>query len=380
MDPIQVPAAQFRSLPRTGDAVSREVDPSHTSFETLLDGEMHGAVPAPLPLADSRPDDALRPIALDSPGATRAKAPSAQRTEMQLRAAFLREMLSPLVESLTSGLSGGGSVAGQDVYEFFVSEALSGPLAEGWPLPPVVSQTSQDAARSLSAAPGRPGPGSSHHVGGPSAGPVGGRTNSQTASTLARLAANRIAGRTSLPGSEVSSAGRLGAPVSGAATAAEVSATGAAPAGVSGAASSGMARGPDREGRAASEPFDELVSRTAREFALPESLLHAVVQIESNGDPRAVSSKGALGLMQLMPGTAREVGVEDPFDPEQNLRGGAAYLSRQIERFGDLPRALAAYNAGPGAVEKHGGVPPYRETRNYVERVIGLARSLEDNR
>jgi soluble lytic murein transglycosylase-like protein len=165
---------------------------------------------------------------------------------------------------------------------------------------------------------------------------------------------------------------------------ASTEARGAASTGASGAATSAssppVARGPARGGRLTATRLDDLVSRTAREFSLPESLLHAVVQIESNGNPRAVSPKGALGLMQLMPGTAREVGVDDPLDPEQNLRGGAAYLSRQIERFGDLPRALAAYNAGPGAVDKHGGVPPYRETRNYIERVIGLARSLEDGR
>ncbi|MCA9757496.1 MAG: lytic transglycosylase domain-containing protein [Candidatus Eisenbacteria bacterium] len=124
---------------------------------------------------------------------------------------------------------------------------------------------------------------------------------------------------------------------------------------------------------------DEIVSRTAREFALPESLLKAVVQVESGGNVRAVSPKGAQGLMQLMPGTARELGVSDPFDPEQNVRGGAAYLAKQIERFGDLPRALAAYNAGPGAVQRHGGVPPYRETQRYVSRVLGLAKELETN-
>jgi hypothetical protein len=98
---------------------------------------------------------------------------------------------------------------------------------------------------------------------------------------------------------------------------------------------------------------------------------------ESGFDPRAVSPKGALGLMQLMPGTARELGVSDPFDPAQSVRGGARYLRRLLDRFGGrLDLALAAYNAGPGAVEEHGGVPPYRETREYVRKVIRIFKKL----
>lgn len=282
---------------------------------------------------------------------------------MELRAAFLREMLSPLIESLTSGLSGSGSTAGQDVYEFFVSEALSGPLAEGWPLPSVVGAGSSGAN-----ALGLP----------PSvlASQSGGRLGAET---VARERVRQIAEAFASAGASASG-GQSGAtppPSSGRATA--ESAQTAAVTRASNAASGDGATTVHTRRPAATE-LDELVSKTAREFALPESLLRAVVQVESNGNPRAVSPKGALGLMQLMPGTAREVGVQDPMDPEQNLRGGAAYLSRQIDRFGDLPRALAAYNAGPGAVEKHGGVPPYRETRNYIERVLGLVRSFEDAR
>jgi soluble lytic murein transglycosylase-like protein len=97
----------------------------------------------------------------------------------------------------------------------------------------------------------------------------------------------------------------------------------------------------------------------------------ALVQVESAFQPRAVSPKGARGLTQLMPGTARELGVQDAFDPQQNLDGGARYLRQLLTRYGgDVKRALAAYNAGPGAVDRHRGVPPYRETRQYVRRVL----------
>lgn len=105
---------------------------------------------------------------------------------------------------------------------------------------------------------------------------------------------------------------------------------------------------------------------------LDPRLVRAVVQVESGYNPRALSRKGAMGLMQLMPDTAREMGVEDPWDPEQNVRGGTAYLRRMIDRFGDLDVALAAYNAGPEAVTRYSGVPPYEETRSYVRRVFCL--------
>jgi len=97
----------------------------------------------------------------------------------------------------------------------------------------------------------------------------------------------------------------------------------------------------------------------------------AVVGVESAFRPEAVSSKGAQGLMQLMPGTAASLGVDDAFDPEQNLDGGVRHLGALLARYGgDLTRALAAYNAGEGAVARHQGVPPFRETREYVKRVL----------
>lgn len=108
----------------------------------------------------------------------------------------------------------------------------------------------------------------------------------------------------------------------------------------------------------------------ARRYSIPEDLFLRLVQQESNWNPNARSSAGAIGLAQLMPGTARILGV-NPRDPRQNLDGGARYLKEQYDKFRSWRLALAAYNAGPGAVERHGGVPPYRETRNYVRRILG---------
>ena len=116
----------------------------------------------------------------------------------------------------------------------------------------------------------------------------------------------------------------------------------------------------------------EAIERLARERDLEPRLVQAVVQVESGYNRRARSNKGAIGLMQLMPGTASDLAVSDPWDPEQNLRGGTSYLRQMIDRFGDIELALAAYNAGPEAVAKYGGIPPYEETRNYVRRILHL--------
>lgn len=116
--------------------------------------------------------------------------------------------------------------------------------------------------------------------------------------------------------------------------------------------------------------FDSLIERYAEEFSLEEELLRAVVKVESNFNPEAVSRKGAQGLMQLMPVTAEEMGVNDPFDPGQSIYGGGRYLRKQLDRFGELDLALAAYNAGPTMVEKYQGIPPFKETQNYVNKVM----------
>jgi hypothetical protein len=118
------------------------------------------------------------------------------------------------------------------------------------------------------------------------------------------------------------------------------------------------------------EPFEQLIVATAAEHGVRADLVRAVIQAESAFDPLARSHKGAMGLMQLMPATAAELGVEDPYDPEQNIRGGVTYLkSLLVEYSGNEELALAAYNAGPGAVDKYDGVPPYRETRQYIQRI-----------
>jgi soluble lytic murein transglycosylase-like protein len=123
--------------------------------------------------------------------------------------------------------------------------------------------------------------------------------------------------------------------------------------------------------RAKLDRYDPLIQHTARRHGLDHSLVTAVIKVESDFDPGAVSSKGARGLMQLMPGTARELGVRDSFDPWENVEGGVRYLRNLLEFFnGNLPLALAAYNAGREAVLQHGGIPPYPETRQYVERVL----------
>lgn len=117
--------------------------------------------------------------------------------------------------------------------------------------------------------------------------------------------------------------------------------------------------------------LEKMIDETSRRYGVETALVHAVVRAESAFDHLAVSSSGAQGLMQLMPGTAQEVGVRDVFHPRQNLEGGVYYLRSLIDRFnGDLRLALAGYNAGPGAVERFGGVPPYSETMDYVERVF----------
>jgi soluble lytic murein transglycosylase-like protein len=113
------------------------------------------------------------------------------------------------------------------------------------------------------------------------------------------------------------------------------------------------------------------IQHAAASYGINSELVDAVAWQESRYNPRARSSAGAIGVMQLMPGTARQLGVTNPHDIGQNVAGGAAYLREQLERFGNnVPLALAAYNAGPGAVMKYGGIPPYRETQDYVRKIM----------
>lgn len=126
-------------------------------------------------------------------------------------------------------------------------------------------------------------------------------------------------------------------------------------------------------------PYAGIVDAAAAEHALSPALIHAVIRAESNYDAAAVSPKGAVGLMQLMPATARELGVDDASNPASNIRGGVRYLKQLLERFDDdVALALAAYNAGPAAVVRSGGaIPAYAETRRYVPRVVSEYRRLQ---
>ncbi len=119
--------------------------------------------------------------------------------------------------------------------------------------------------------------------------------------------------------------------------------------------------------------IDQAIEASASKHNVDPNLVRALVKVESNFNPTAVSRKGAMGLMQLMPSTARELNVSNPFDPEQNVDAGVRHLKRLLESFnGNVPLSLAAYNAGAGAVQRNGGVPPFAETRNYVRRITNL--------
>ncbi|MGE7183263.1 lytic transglycosylase domain-containing protein [Peribacillus sp. NPDC006672] len=122
--------------------------------------------------------------------------------------------------------------------------------------------------------------------------------------------------------------------------------------------------------------YDQIISQAASLYNLPEKLIKSVIKQESNFNPEATSYAGATGLMQLMPATARSLGVNDATDPEQNIMGGSKYLSQMMARYdGDIKVALAAYNAGPGNVDKYNGIPPFKETQNYVQKVYGTFSS-----
>jgi soluble lytic murein transglycosylase-like protein len=127
--------------------------------------------------------------------------------------------------------------------------------------------------------------------------------------------------------------------------------------------------------------WSDLIEQAGKKHGVDSALLAAVIEQESGGNPKAVSPKGAKGLMQLMDSTAADMGVRSSFSPRENIAGGAKYLRSLLDRFnGDEKLALASYNAGPGAVEKYGDIPPYAETRRYVDSVLRLKHSFQNNR
>ena len=151
-----------------------------------------------------------------------------------------------------------------------------------------------------------------------------------------------------------------------------------------GVASSGGAAAfgsPDATGSGSAATYSGAIEAAGQRYGVDPLLLQSVIQQESGFNPNATSSAGAQGLMQLMPSTAASLGVTDPYDPNQSIDAGARYLSKELSNYGgDTSLALAAYNAGGGAVSRYGGIPPYPETQNYVQSVLGHYQQLVNER
>ena len=130
--------------------------------------------------------------------------------------------------------------------------------------------------------------------------------------------------------------------------------------------------------RYSTKKYDDIIANASQQYGLSFPLLKAIIKAESGFDPRAVSKKGAKGLMQIMPQNFKLLGIKDPFDPSQNIHAGARYFKQMYDRFGKLALSLAAYNAGPKAVERYKTVPPYEETEEYVKRVLKFYHSYKN--
>lgn len=123
--------------------------------------------------------------------------------------------------------------------------------------------------------------------------------------------------------------------------------------------------------------YDQYVNEAAQKYGVDAKFIKAIIQQESGFNPNATSWCGAMGMMQLMPETAKGLGVKNAYDPRENIMGGVKYIKQQLDQFGgDKEKALAAYNAGPGAVQKYGGIPPYRETQGYVKNIMSIYRGM----
>jgi soluble lytic murein transglycosylase-like protein len=294
-----------------------------------------------------------------SPGSSRVgNAPEAARlakATREFQALFLMELMKPMTEALSqTSITGEEGNNTNDLYSWFWGEALADHLGSAWPLPTIPGQTSA-AAASLTAGAALSGsasaialplnlPGGNDGI--PLTGLSGARTGARTGISLSGQAASSVAGSRS----RAAVSGHTAAPITPAAPPAPSEAKGA---------------------------LNSLITRASRLFKLPVNLVRAVIAVESGGRTNVVSHRGALGLMQVMPNTAKEMGARNLLDPWENLYAGVKYLSRQLERFGSLEEALAAYNAGPGAVEAHQGVPPYQETRSYIRRVLETKARLD---
>jgi soluble lytic murein transglycosylase-like protein len=152
-----------------------------------------------------------------------------------------------------------------------------------------------------------------------------------------------------------------------------------AEAGLAGLPQTSINGAPDSSGSSPKVKFEDLIQQASDKYEVDDRLIKAIIQAESGFNPNAVSRAGAAGLMQLMPGTARGLGVTDPFDPQQNIFGGTRLLRRLLNSYdGNIPLVLAGYNAGMGAVKKYGGVPPYQQTQTYINRVMSILKNKYD--